>query len=288
MAKKTLEYKFNINADATTIPSFATVGCFDISYSENNLSPIDNCLEKIKQLNLIHTQYTALPITIVGSNTSTIYNLVLLGYISAIESFIREIVRKIINIDKTSRISCELEEINYGAAINYPIHLLPEVILEKASFASKKNIIDSFKKFLGLDGHQPDELLKTLDEFEKICHLRHCIVHRFGKLGSQNAIKFGLDSHSSLVEKPLKLDITMVYNLSLICTNTVLVVNKFLYNKILQRTANKEKNIWEWDLRKDKKTFELYYNLFHSNEKPHSDSSLKNAYKELKKYHNSL
>jgi hypothetical protein len=286
MAKKNTEFKFQINADATTVTSFMTNNCFDQSYIENNSSPIDNCLGKINQLNMIHTQYSAIPATL--DNIPTIYNLILLGYISAIESYIREVVRKIIVIDKISRIACELEEINYGAAINYPKHLLPEVILEKASFASKKNIIDSFKKFLGLEGHQPDELTKTLEEFEKICHLRHCIVHRFGKLGSQNAIKFGLDNHSALIEKPLKFDINMVYDLSIICTNTVLVVNKYLFSKILERTATKSNNIWEWDLRKDKSKFLMYYNLFSSVKKPHVTTSLNNAYSELKNFHHSL
>lgn len=284
MAKKPLpEYKFNVNADANTISLFRTATCFNNSYVENNQSPIDNCIEKLDQLNLIHTQYSTIPAS--ATNIPMVYNLILLGYISAIESFIREIIRKIIILDKHSKIACELEEINYGAALNYPTHLLPEVILEKASFASKKNIIESFKKFLGLEGHQPDELLSTLDEFEKICHLRHCIVHRFGKLGSQNAIKFGLDSHSNLVEKPLNLDISMVYNLSIICNNTVLVVNKYLFNRILQRTASKENNIWSWDLRTDKRKFEMYYSLFFSNKKPHSSSNLKDAFLLLKKYH---
>ncbi|PBJ07281.1 hypothetical protein [Flavobacterium sp. ACN6] len=286
MANNSKEYIYNINADATTINSFATNSCFDDTYIESDTSPIDNCLSKINQLNLIHTQYSALAPN--PANIPTTYNLVLLGYISAIESYIREIIRKIILIDKISRISCELEEINYGAAISYPKSLLPEVILEKASFANKDNIINSFKKYLGLKGYQPNELIKTLEEFEKICHLRHCIVHRFGKLGSQNAIKFGLDNHSNLIEKPLKLDTGMVYNLSIICTNTVLVINKYLYSRILERTASKENNIWAWDLRSDKSKFEVYYKLFMSTEMPHTDTSLRNAYDKLKAYHNSL
>ncbi|RZJ63089.1 MAG: hypothetical protein EOO47_28920, partial [Flavobacterium sp.] len=218
MTKKNSAFNFNINDNATSLVSFNTSTCFNSAYVEGNISPIDNCLNKIDQLNLIHTQYASLAAGI--DNVPTIYNLVLLGYISAIESYIREVLRKTILLDKTARISCEVEEISYGSAISYPKHLLPEVILEKASFASQENIINSFKKFLGLKGHQPDELLNTLKEFEKICHLRHCIVHRFGKLGSQNAIKFGLDDHSSLIEKPLNFDVGMVYNLSLICTNT--------------------------------------------------------------------
>lgn len=280
------EYTFKVNVDAISHSTFATETCFNSSYVETNNSPIDNCLEKINQLNLIHTQYTALPTA--TDNIPTVYNLILLGYISAIESYIREIIRKTIIIDNYSKKCCEIEEISYGAVLSYPEHLLPEVILEKASFASKKNIIEAFKKFLGLDGHQPTELLNTLDEFEKICHFRHCIVHRFGKLGSQNAIKFGLDAHSSLVEKPLKLDTTTIYNLSIICTNTVLVINKYLFNRILQRTASKENNIWKWDLRKDKKQFKQYYDLFYSSVQPHITSNITDAHKELKKYHNQI
>lgn len=286
MARKKLEFKLDINADATSLNTFSTEGCFDLSFVENNNAPIDSCFEKIEQLNLIHTQYSLYPGSVI--NMSTTYNLILLGYISAIESYIREIIRKTIIIDKISRISCELEEINYGAAINYPKHLLPEVILEKASFASKKNIIDSFKKFLGLEGNQPDELINTLNEFEKICHLRHCIVHRFGKLGSKNAIQFGLDDHSGLIEKPLKLDINMVYELSIICSNTVLVVNKHLFNKILERTCSKTNCSWTWDLRKDKSKFEKYYNLYNSTRKPHVNATLNNSYSEMKKYFHSF
>ncbi|HFK5554876.1 TPA: hypothetical protein ACGZ9Q_002949 [Elizabethkingia anophelis] len=285
--KKQPEYNFDINADAISHSAFSTSLCFNTAYVETNISPIDNCIEKINQLNLIHTQYSSIQAG--ASNIPTVYNLILLGYISAIESYVREIIRKIIIIDKEAKKCCEIEEISYGAALNYPQHLLPEVILEKASFASKKNIVDAFKKFLGLQGHQPVELLNTLDEFEKICHFRHCIVHRFGKLGSQNAIKFGLDSHSNLIEKPLHLDVSTIFNLSIICTNTVLVINKYLYNKILERTASIDKKMWSWDLRKDKVVFKEYYNLFYSNLKPHHNSSnLRDAYKELKLYHNQM
>ena len=86
----------------------------------------------------------------------------------------------------------------------------------------------------------------------------------------------------------VKMQSNMVYDLSIICTNTVLVVNKYLFNKIFERTATKENNIWEWDLRKDKSKFEKYFNLFNSTKKPHLNSSLNNAYYELKKFHNSL
>lgn len=285
MAKRNIEFSFNVNAAAITVNKIQTVSCFDSTYVENSHSPLDNCLIKIEQLNVIHTQALALYHQPNDSKMITVYNLVLLGYISAIESYIREIIRKTINLDKFSNLFCEAEEITYGAALTCSVELLPEVLLENASFASKENISKAFKQYLGLKGHQPNELLTTLEEFETICHLRHCIVHRFGKLGSKNAIKFGLDNHKELIEKPLKLDVNLVYELSMICTNTALVINKFLFNKTLERTAQKENNIWSWDLRKDKKLFKQYYDLFKSEKKPDGNSSLNKAYLKLKEFY---
>ena len=291
MAKnRNTKHYFNVelNVKPVSLPTFDTLICFDSNYRETNLSPIDNCLDKIQQLNLIHVNFLKLP-NINSQEIHTLYNLIVLGYISAIESYLREIFRKIIIIDDYSRINCEAIEISFGAAISYQKHLIPEAILEKASFASKKNIIDGIKNYLGLKGNIPAELETTLDEFEKACHLRHCIVHRFGKLGSNNAIKLGLDKHMEILEKPLKIDNNIFYNLSVICLNTIFVLNSYLFKSILERTAAKNSNIWSWDFRKDRKAFLEYYSLFDSVERPSNNKlDVKKTYEELKKFNHNL
>lgn len=276
-------FTHRVNSTATTISAFDTLSCFDISHQEPKKSPIDSCFEKIGNLNLIIVRFS----TITGISQEVVdtqNNLILLGYISAVESYIREIIRKLIILDNASRYSSEEQQLNYGAAINYSLELLPEALLEKCSFASKNNIIDTLKTFLGLKGHTPQELLTTLDEFEKICHLRHCVVHRFGKLGSSNAIKFGLDRHSNCLEKPIKLDSNKLFNIHQVCENTVLVINDYLFKRILQRTVEPDYCNWLWDLRKDKKEFLKYYELFYSNIKPNSISNMTKAYNELRTY----
>lgn len=278
-----IQYTYRANSTATSINQLDTLSCFDQGHTESNKSPIDSCFEKIINLNLIYVKFTS----IVGLSQGTIdtqNNLILLGYISAVESYLREIIRKLIIIDKASRISSEVQQLNYGAAINYIPDMLPEALLEKCSYASKDNIIESFKTFLGLKGNSPNELINTLNEFEKICHLRHCVVHRFGKLGSSNAIKFGLDKHSKCLEKPLKLDSNKLFTINQVCENTVLVINDYLFKKILQRTVDPEFQKWTWDLRKDKKEFSKYFELFISNIKPDANSNLSKAYNELRDY----
>src|SRR5690606_7435082 len=116
-------------------------------------------------------------------------NLVVLGCISVFESYMREVIRRTILIDDITKRNCEAMPLSYGAAISHRASLLPEAILEDVSFAGKKNVIESLKNFIAIKGTLPNSLLLALDEFSKVCELRHCLVHRFGKLGAKNAIK---------------------------------------------------------------------------------------------------
>ncbi len=277
------QFNHRVNTTAASVSPLDTLTCFNVSYKDSSRSPIDNCFDKIDNLNLIHVRFNSI-VGLTKDLIETQNNLILLGYISALESYLREVIRKIIIIDPHARISCEEVPLNYGAAINHSPEMLPEALLEKISFASKKNIVDAIKTFLGFSGHMPDELIKVLDEFEKICHLRHCVVHRFGKLGSNNAIKFGLDIHSNCLEKPLSLDTAKLFEINQICENSVLVINDFLFKYILQRTVDKNNPNWFWDFRKDKAKYKSYYELFTSVKKPSVGSSLLHSYNDLKVY----
>lgn len=77
-------------------------------------------------------------------------NMILLGCVSAVESYIRKILRSIINMDSCSRKKCESQTLTYGAAISHQNkkEMLPEALLEGYSFANGKNIKDTIKAFL--------------------------------------------------------------------------------------------------------------------------------------------
>lgn len=277
------QFIHRISPTATSQQPFDTNSCFDSTYIESTYSPIDHCFEKFDVLNLIHVKFNAIA-ALNQQDIDTQNNLILLGYISAVESYLREIIRKLILIDDSCRVSSESQTLNYGAALNYQTEMLPEALLEKSSYASKKNIMDSFKNFLGLKGQVSAELTSALEEFEKICHLRHCIVHRFGKLGSSNAIKLGLDSHSYCLEKPIQIDTNKLFSINTICQNTVSVINDYLYKKILLRTTNSNFSNWCWDLRRDKSKFKIYYDIFYCTVNSPPNSDLKSTYNALRDY----
>jgi len=276
MVKKKINYKYRIN-DYSKSSKLETQGLFDTDFKESNISPIDTFFEKTTELNKLIADPDDFPDQLAG--------LILLGYVSAVESYFREIIRKLILIDTASKRICEKHSLTYGAAIIYDSEMLPEAMLENCSFARSKNIEESLKNFLGITkGDYSSDLNEALDQFSKVCQLRHCSVHRFGRLGSNNAIALGLEDHKEYLEKPLKIDFNTLQEIFLVCNNTVKEINNFLFEKILIRNVSEGLYSWEWDLRKDKNEFIKYYNLFVSEKNPPFQiPSLKKVYEEFRK-----
>ena len=209
-------------------------------------------------------------------------NLLVLGYVSAVESYLREIIRKLVIIDIPSQKKCEDKSITYGAATAYSDEMLPDALLENYSFAGKKNIVSSLTNFLGITMQQsadPD-LDNILENFSKVCQVRHCLVHRFGQFGSINAIELGLRQHEEFLGKPIRLNFQTLQVIFVICSNTVKMLNNFLFREILSRTVKESCCNWSWDFETDRETFEKYFAVFSSDE---SQASIKDAYEAFKK-----
>jgi hypothetical protein len=314
-------YAYRIN-DFASPSGWATSNLFDTSFIEPNQSPIDTFYEKLMELNRLildprNVKQYANNIKNTGvinqltydgfegfiNNTSTISgvhaNLILLGYISAVESYFREIIRKIISIDEIARKSCESKAIAFGAALFHQKAMLPEALLESISFINRENIKDVLKQFIGITGIPfSSSVDEALFEFENVCQLRHCIVHRFGKLGANNAIKLGLDAHGGFIEKPIKIDYAGLQNVAHVSTNICKEINQFLWQIVMMRqiaeptnqTSWRKKSTsvnWLWDFRKDKKKFKLYFDTFASTRGGIS-ISLRDAYNEYRNKFNNL
>ncbi|MCP4157148.1 MAG: hypothetical protein GY757_56070 [bacterium] len=265
MGRANFEYRVVRIDNATAY--LETGKMFDKNYNEPALSPIDMFIEKTRELNKL-----------IGPEPENMQpqlaNLITLGYVSAVESYFRNLLRQLIVIDEASRIKCETQTLTYGAAISYDKNMLPESLLENSSFASKENIKKALKNFLGIKNTYPVDVEGVIEQFEKVCQVRHCIVHRFGHLGSNNAIKLGLKEHRELLNKPVRVSFDSLQDIFSICNNTVKVVNNFLFREILVRTAEDENRQWEWDFNKDEERFDGYFKIFRSkllSKKPYHD-----------------
>lgn len=201
-------------------------------------------------------------------------NLVFLGFISAVESYFRCLTRQIVLVDEFVADKVSEQKITFGAALHSHRALLPEAFLEDMSFISKDSVDKLLTQIIGI---KSQKLSGILEEYNRICQLRHCIVHRFGKLGTNNAIKLGLNKHKQLLEKPIQIGEEDLSTIAHTLVNLVKAVNNHVYEEVLERSA-KNSNIWTWDYRRDKKVFAGLYKVFASELSPSPSPSCKDAY----------
>lgn len=223
-------------------------------------SPIDEFLTNAVSLNLLWA-------TKEGDIDSQLANLLLLGYVSAVESYMRSLIRSLINIDPFVQKKCESLQVSYTAAIHHSKALLPEALLEETVFSSKEKITQSLNKFLEIN--KPTASLGSLlDRYESICQMRHCCVHRFGKLGVKNAIALGLEGHKSLLEKPVILTRSGLGQIAESLFSLVKSINNEVFAHVLQRLIgeNRSQFSWSWNYSQDRTMFVKYYNIFKTKE----------------------
>ncbi|MCK1607256.1 hypothetical protein IVB02_39270 [Bradyrhizobium sp. 166] len=235
-------------------------------FSENvhaALSPVDQFIANTTAINLVFVPYND---PNKGWKTE-LGTLVVLGYVSAVESFMRAMIAGLIEIDEQSRRLAGPKSVTFAAATHTNSgRLLTEALLENISFSTKGELEKALREFLGIE-KLPADIGQALDEFRKLCELRHCCVHRFGKLGSQNAMRLGYEAHEAIIEHSFSPAISDVEAIADALQIIVKTLNNFIFSAIIDRTvlASLEKRIswnWSWNYSADKKRFLKYYNFF--------------------------
>jgi len=230
-------------------------------------SPIDRFLENTRKINLLYTSQTWTPETW----HPEFGTLILLGYMSAVESFFRALIAGLVNIDDATRRRAGPKTLSFGIATNHPEpSLLPEVLLEHTSFTAAKHVKGSLHEFLGLKPEKfPNDVIFALEEFDKICEIRHCCVHRFGKLGAKNAYELGYDRHRDFIERPFSPTIDEVRSISGALVTFVRTINNYVFHAMLDAIAFEGQNgeavwSWNWTFEADEARFKPYYEFFAS------------------------
>lgn len=250
-----------------------TAEWFDRMHANALQSPIDEFRANLVQINVLYLQADARNeyMPILGS-------LVYLGMVSAAEGYFRSLLRRLILVDPACQHNASSRTVSYGAALHHESDLLPEALLEGLSLASTKNVASELRTLcnisqMGKDGAVPPALAQLFQNFEAICQVRHCGIHRFGKLGSQQALRLGMDLHKPLLEKPLKLTVQHLQDIAEALEALVRAVNSYCFADMLKKThtagpTGREKKLyqaaWQLDWAADQERFTLYYDVFAS------------------------
>lgn len=243
-----------------------TSSLFDVAYDDSAVSPIDQFVENTVRLNKIWVQRDSSE-----SVETELGILLVLGYVSAVESFMRALIRRVIICDLYSQRACEKYVLTFAAAKYQKREMLPEALLEESVFSGQKGIRDALKKFLDFN-LTDSSILSLLSQYDAVCEIRHCCVHRFGKLGTKNAVELGLEGHKEFLEKPLLLRVGNLSTIADLLTVLVKSINNDLFRFLLIRTATKPHPAdsnkvglgWKWNKAQDRALFASYYMIFAS------------------------
>ncbi|BDA62206.1 hypothetical protein [Shewanella xiamenensis] len=267
MAK--LEFLFSISGARSTT-TIRTHNVFDVSYQESSKSPIDiyknNILTYKKLLGcFVFEPESGNYVSLAASGSeewNKLSNLLILGFISSVESYMRCLLRRILLIDDDSKFKSYNQKVTYGAAVHHQAVMLPEAIMEDYSFHSASNIKETIKNITGinLNNNKIPELISAFNDYDFVGQLRHCVVHRSGLFGSNNALSLGLDEYGEYLEKPIKLNLIVVQEAAKACDTLVTELNDVLFRELLVRTINNYP--WKGDLRSDGRYFDHYFKLF--------------------------
>lgn len=262
---------------------------FDVTHDDSDISPIDQFIENSICLNKLWVS---------GDPSKEIEPemgiLLLLGYISAVESYMRALIRRLVICDSFSQQSCEKLQLSFGAALHHKQKVLPEALLEETVFTGKDDITKSLEKFIGFAVKKTNPIIPLLNQYEIVCQLRHCCVHRFGKLGAKNAIALGLQSHKKFLEKPILLTRESISSIADLLITLVKSINMEVFKFVMDRSAcsklngqNKLGIGWTWQKNKDRKLFGLYYSVFASQKDAQKSPAADELYERFrKKYRN--
>ncbi|TPL64994.1 hypothetical protein, partial [Mesorhizobium sp. B2-4-3] len=250
---------------------FRTVG--------ETLSPIDKFIINTNAINRILSN--AAP---EGDPSPELCSVVVLGYLSAVETYFRTLLSRLAHIDEITMQALGQKQLLFSVAMAVHRDSLAEALYED-SFASVKELKARLNE-IGMK-HLPTEIEAAMVTYDRICHLRHCCVHRFGYLGHKNAHDLGLPRHGHLVGAIFSASGDDLAAIADALQQFVKACNNHIFRFVIDRTVTDQNNRqselswkwrWKWKLNSDARRFKPYYDLFALVRGTPASASLKEVY----------
>ncbi|UUC52235.1 hypothetical protein NOX82_10070 [Pseudomonas citronellolis] len=190
--------------------------------------------------------------------------------ISATEDYFREISAFCITKCSIAKAASAEKSIHLGSAMWNSASFFSRGCFEHLSFASQDTVKKCSREYLDYEINKKSNTYSALEEYEKLCELRHGIVHSNSRLPGKNAIKLGLQNTTNdliLIEP----GVTEIQEAISICSTLIESYNQELFQEICRRWANDWRNDPGWVPQDEGKLFkDIYEGFFSSKNPPHS------------------
>lgn len=220
----------------------------------SSLSPIDEFYSEMQSI------LSLFPYESWGGNT-WVGPLASIAIISSVENYFRQIFSKILKICVDSQKVAANNSINLGSVIWHPSNEIERGAFEHISLASSDNITNTAKKFIGID-LKSNGLGTILEEFDKVCELRHGIVHSGMVVAGKNGIKLKLQSTNEVIK--IKIGFDQFQEITSICNALIVDSNKVFFAELAKRWATTWRDTPGWDSSNANSKFKAIWTTFYS------------------------
>lgn len=227
-----------------------------VNDSEKYKSSIDRFYKSIRELLSIAREPKFL------EDNPVLGPLLFIGVISNAENYFREIMSDAIQICPICQATSASQMISLGSVIWHSGCNVEKGSFENISFADGDAIKKICKKYLNYDIDKKGLAYAALDEFDKVCELRHAIVHSNTIVAGKNAIKLGIKSDKHTVK--VKINYKQLQECAAISTALVSSFNTELFSVIVRRWAVEWTKLPLWDSKNDNKNFKKIWITFYS------------------------
>jgi hypothetical protein len=157
--------------------------------------------------------------------------LLLVGLVSAAENYFRDLFARTIQLCPNARAAASDENVKLGSVVWHSGGDAIRSAFEHISFADGERLLASCKKYLNL------QLQRTgiVGEFDKVCQLRHGIVHAGSILGGKNATVLSLPATRMRLRIAVGFD--QLQEAADICTSLVGTINSEAFAELCKRWA---------------------------------------------------
>ncbi len=193
--------------------------------------------------------------------------LILLGLVSEAESYFRSILASCLEVCPVCQKAAGEKQVNLGGVIWHGTNGFSRSAFEHMSFASKDDLKKGAQQFLDFK-LEDGKFKEPLEEFEKICQLRHGIVHNAGLLPGRNAVQLGVRKYNKPVE--IVVDFTRLQEAAAVIDTLVVNMNRELFGEMCKRWAVDWRRAADWQDANEGRVFSRIWKIFVSEEERRS------------------
>ncbi|MBB3034941.1 hypothetical protein [Alteriqipengyuania lutimaris] len=187
--------------------------------------------------------------------------LLALAIIAEAENYIRFCLAHTLELCPRSQAACATQQINLGGLLWHGKSAFGRSAFEHLSFASKDDIRKAYRNFA--DFPLDDSKFQiVLNEFEKVCQLRHGIVHGGGFMPGRNAVALGV--RKTVRPQKIVVGYAELQSIAAVVGALVFTLNRGLFAEMCKRWAKDWRELPTWDATESDRAFAKIWAMFHS------------------------